>query len=170
MIVEANLIDEPTTVASVKPVVPSSQPASTVTASGCTLSKFDPSQSIASTSIAEEAAFEVDSQSSSAGSSSSTSTDSTQTIIHVASDYCPATLSSSLGGLNTEAATGATLVATAASDDALRYSSIEVKVDEEDLAEASAVVGSSESTFLYSKPAAAEINFARNEGSTWMDS
>ena len=103
MIVEANLIEQPKIVASEADYV--------TTLSGCALSKFDPNQSIASTSIAEEA-FELYSQSSL--ESASTSTNSTQTIIHVASDYCPATLSSSLGGLSTEA-TSAELTASAAS-------------------------------------------------------
>ena len=103
VIVEANLIDEQP-LASVNPEVGISEAsaAASISGSACTLSKFDPSQSIASTSIAEvEETFEVDSQNSlSSGgasaasitsSSLSTSTaGSTQTIIHVASDYCPA--------------------------------------------------------------------------------
>ena len=93
MIVEANLIEQPKIIAS--------EVDNVTTVSGCALSKFDPNQSIASTSIAEET-FELYSQSSL--ESASTSTNSTQTIIHVASDYCPATLSSSLGGTEAKSA------------------------------------------------------------------
>ena len=122
------------------------------------MSKFDPSQSIASTSIAEEA-FEVDdddSQSSSnsaasVASSFSTSTESTQTIIHVASDYCP------LGGVGIDS----TLTTT------VQYSDIEVQEEGEGgggsdrglYGGLDAVGDSNESTFLPSKPP--EINFAR---------